>query len=901
MNRFLSAGVRCGVVAVLVALVFAIPKQTPAFAQQPPSTFESLVAEADKALAERRLDPAAALYESIRATAREQDDAFWEARGRFGLGRVSRARGGYAEAREHLTAALEAFTRLKAMPFVGVAAAELAAMEYSLGNDRQSAARYGEAIAAFEVVDDRLARARAVLGRLMTERSVDLATRERTYEELLEVTHASPDMELEAAILHSWGDALFNNGLYDRAIGMQESAAILADKSGDREQLARIYTSVGRLYRIHGQPQAAVRYQLKSLELAERSSASPRVRVQSLNAVGVAYDALGDRVEARKYYERALSTAESVGSDAIVDFIRAELGGLLVALGDAEPARKFLEGVLERGLDQHPSLRYGQLSSAYYKLGRFDDAREAGQHALDLCGKEDPIECVNARLNLADAELALGDEAAAVTAEDAALKRIEELHRTLAATDLLKQEFFHVWEPAYSLGIELRFRRGEFREALETAELARSRGFVDLLASHGIEAQQQTVPQLAALTTRGSATTIRNDAAVDAPDANVLRAIAARLRSTMIEYWVARDTVYIWTLAPDGAVSGTTAKIGQAKLEDLIRATSPFDRPSAVAGEATTATRGDAAIAISSRRNAAWRDLYDVLIKPIERQLPRESGARLTIVPHGPLLHLPFAGLRDNRGRYLIERYTIHSVPAAAILQFTRQRRHPDARTGSLLLVADPAPLPKIAGEPPLPRIPGSIEEARSIARLVPSSRRTLLEAENATEARFREALPSRAVVHFATHAIVRDADPMGSFLALGTRGNGDGRLTAQRIYGLPLDADLVVLSACRSGDGMVRGDGIAGLARAFFYAGAASVVVSVWDVADAPTSRLLPEFYRAWLNGADKARALRAAQLQLIRDLRAGRVKTPTALGQITIPEAPAFWAGFVLLGEPE
>ena len=161
---------------------------------------------------------------------------------------------------------------------------------------------------------------------------------------------------------------------------MELEAAILADKSGDREQLARIYTSVGRLYRIHGQPQAAVRYQLKSLELAERSSASPRVRVQSLNAVGVAYDALGDRVEARKYYERALSTAESVGSDAIVDFIRAELGGLLVALGDAEPARKFLEGVLERGLDQHPSLRYGQLSSAYYKLGRFDDAREAGQH-----------------------------------------------------------------------------------------------------------------------------------------------------------------------------------------------------------------------------------------------------------------------------------------------------------------------------------------------------------------------------------------------------------------------------------------------------------------------------------------------------------------------------------------
>jgi CHAT domain-containing protein len=74
--------------------------------------------------------------------------------------------------------------------------------------------------------------------------------------------------------------------------------------------------------------------------------------------------------------------------------------------------------------------------------------------------------------------------------------------------------------------------------------------------------------------------------------------------------------------------------------------------------------------------------------------------------------------------------------------------------------------------------------------------------------------------------------------------------------------ADLVVLSACRSGDGRVTGDGVATFARAFIYAGAPSVVVSLWDVADEPTSRLLPDFYRAWFGGQSKARALRAAQL---------------------------------------
>ena len=120
-------------------------------------------------------------------------------------------------------------------------------------------------------------------------------------------------------------------------------------------------------------------------------------------------------------------------------------------------------------------------------------------------------------------------------------------------------------------------------------------------------------------------------------------------------------------------------------------------------------------------------------------------------------------------------------------------------------------------------------------------------------------------------------------------------------MYGLRLDAELVVLSACRSAGGRVTGDGISALARAFFYAGTASLIASVWDVADEPTNRLLPDFYRRWLAGQSKSSALQAAQLQLLRDLRAGRVRISTPAGIVTIPEHPVFWAGFALFGEPE
>jgi CHAT domain-containing protein len=313
-------------------------------------------------------------------------------------------------------------------------------------------------------------------------------------------------------------------------------------------------------------------------------------------------------------------------------------------------------------------------------------------------------------------------------------------------------------------------------------------------------------------------------------------------------------------------------------------------------------TRGGQTIPVVAPTPRAWSELYDILIRPIAKYLPA-TGARLTIVPHGPLLSVPFVALRDTSGRYLIERYAIHSVPASAILRYTEQSRRPGARKGSVLLVADPSDPPKIPGEPPLPALPGADTEVHAIAALWPASKVTLLAHASATEPRVIAATPHVSVLHFATHAVVNDGDPLASFLALGRSADGaaTGQLTADKIYGLHLDADLVVLSACRSGEGLARGDGIATLARAFFYAGAPSLIVSLWDVADEPTDRLLPAFYRAWLGGTDKARALRAAQLKLLADLRAGRVTLATPAGPVTLPENPAFWAGFILVGEPD
>jgi CHAT domain-containing protein len=265
---------------------------------------------------------------------------------------------------------------------------------------------------------------------------------------------------------------------------------------------------------------------------------------------------------------------------------------------------------------------------------------------------------------------------------------------------------------------------------------------------------------------------------------------------------------------------------------------------------------------------------------------------------------LPFAALTDAHGRYLLERFSLHYTPAVSLLRFTEKKeREAQPVSAHYLLVADPAGMPRDPDQNTLPSLPGSRREVAAVARLLPSNQVTILEGRKAVEGQVSILAGQNTVIHFATHGIIRDDRPFDSYLALGANpadAKQDGRLTAEKIYAMDLHADLVFLSACRSGQGKVSGDGIVGLTRAFWYAGTPSVIASLWDVADEPTYRLVASFYRARLDGDDKSRALRTAQLRLLHQLRAGTVTVHTAAGEFVLPEDPMFWAGFVLQGEP-
>lgn len=905
MPLILSRALGC-FVAVVLAMTTATaspPQVTVNAAGAAQGDRDADLLAADQLLKDSRLDDALAAYGSIRDAASLRGETRREAWSLIGCGNVHLQKALYPQARDYALRGLELAERAEDADLVGRGNLILGAAAGYMGDGAEAKVRADRSLAAFEKAGNRIGRAQATLAILGIASKITAET-EQLSERAAADARSAGDAGLEAAVYHQRGDVYFAAGNYAAALAALEQAAALYSGSHDEVNLGAVYNSVGRVYRAHGQLKTALEYQLKALALHERSTQS-FLTMQSLNAVSAVYQMLDEPAQARTYIERALAVAEQTGSPRIQDFLRANLANILSSLGEYGRAVELFQGVIDRNLDSYSTARHSQLAIALLKAGRLDEALRAADSAVTRCLEheaEADVDCPFALQARADVQLVRGDADSARRDIAAVLERIENARAKLVPSDFFKREFVRSRESAYSLAITVLLKQGRAQEALETAELARSRAFIDLLASRDIKVK---APEYPALPLRG------NTAAAEPQDLSSLRtappartadlaAIAKRLKSTLVTYWTTRDAVFIWVVAPDGQVRSARVEVLASKLTALVRATVPLETAPTKAAT-LVATRGGEAFALDTPRADAWRELYDLLIRPVRSALPAVAGSMLTIVPHGSLAGLTFAALRDERGRYLLEDFTLHYAPAGAVLQFTAGERRRDGRTGSVLIVADPL-VPKQAqlGRP-FPSLPGAREEARAIARLVPAGRRTTLIGPDATEVRVAAAVERTAIVHFATHAVVRDNAPFESFLALGADAAGDGLMTADEVYRLNLHADLVVLSACRSGGARVSGDGIAAFARAFIYAGTPTVVASVWDVPDIVTATLVANFYRGWFSGTAKARALRSAQLQVLRELRLGRITQTTAAGPVVLPEHPIFWAGLALIGEPE
>lgn len=327
--------------------------------------------------------------------------------------------------------------------------------------------------------------------------------------------------------------------------------------------------------------------------------------------------------------------------------------------------------------------------------------------------------------------------------------------------------------------------------------------------------------------------------------------------TTLLSYYVMSGTAHAWILDKE-TVAHVRLTVSASEMERLR--CWAFE----LAG-----TRGVRHGCGADRANPG--EAYAALIAPLRSRIRQK---RLMIVPHGGLHYVPFAALYDQEhGKYLIEDYPITYVPSASTIRFLREKESPVG--GAALVLGDP-----------VTNLSGAGREARKVAGKLHTTSKLRGEAQESLlygpDARVD-------LLHIAAHGTYDAASPLFSAIHL-AGGNGEnGQLTVDEIQSeLDLSGvNLVVLSACQSGVGKRSGgDEIVGLTRSILYAGSPGVIATLWNISDAATPPLIEKFYDHLLAGATAADALRAAQMELLRD-----------------PDLadPRYWAAFFLTGDPQ
>lgn len=251
--------------------------------------------------------------------------------------------------------------------------------------------------------------------------------------------------------------------------------------------------------------------------------------------------------------------------------------------------------------------------------------------------------------------------------------------------------------------------------------------------------------------------------------------------------------------------------------------------------------------------------LYGELIAPL---LPRLAARHLIFVPHGPLHFLPFHALRHG-GSYLCDDYAVSYAPSATVFALCQQKLPSDSSAALVMGVPDE-------------RAPQILTEVQSVAAMLPHSELLLKDAATTTALKTKGA--SASLIHIATHGNYRQDNPMFSSIRL-----GDGHLNLYDLYQMRFSARHVTLSGCATGMNTVAaGDELLGLQRGLFCAGAASLLLSLWDVHDSSTAELMQAFYKAYLQTGDMASSLQSSMRQ-IREQRSH----------------PYYWAPFFLAGQ--
>lgn len=766
------------------------------------------------------------------------------------------------------------------------------------------------------------------------------------FQQGLVLDEATGDKESLGTTLANIGDLHKARGDYARALEAYQRALRLHEEVRRTQGIASTLANIGLLHKAQGNYAVALDYLQRALALRQEMNDKPSI-ADSLGNLGLLYSAQRDYARALDYLQQALKLHEELGDRSGLAYDLGQIGQTNYDRGNYTTALDYWQKSLaiREALGEKATVAatWSHIADAYLKLGKPSEAADyAGRAASAAQAIGQPEIYMNARTAAGRAYEALRQPAQARQALLDAVAAAEELRVRVAGNEEDQERSFeYLVEPYYAL-VGLLVRQGETAEALAYAERAKGRVLLDVLrggrenvtkamTDDEVKQERALVASMVALNTQLAR--LRQQPGADAA---LVSQLDAQLQQARRAYESFQTNLY--AAHPQLRTQrGQSPPLALAELASLVP-----DSTTALAEYVLTedevylfvATRGSngapqlqvytlnvrgaemAEMASSFRRRVAERDLgvkqlaarlYDLLLKPAERQL--QGVRKLCVVPDGELWELPFQALHAGPRGYLLEQYAIFYAPSLSVLREMNRRR--DARAGSPRFVAaggvrgDGANLfalgnPVLSGatlakaeatrDEPLSQLPSAEREVNALGQLYGRERSRVLIGAQAREAAVKAEAGRYRVLHFATHALLDDGNPMYSRIMLASEPDGsseDGLLEAWEVMKLDLSAELIVLSACQTARGRVApGEGVIGISWALFVAGSPAAVVSQWEVDSERSTDLMVEFHANLLKPQrtqTKAEALRQAALKLLR----GRYSHP------------AYWAGFILVGD--
>ncbi|MEK6321027.1 MAG: CHAT domain-containing tetratricopeptide repeat protein [Acidobacteriota bacterium] len=714
-----------------------------------------------------------------------------------------------------------------------------------------------------------------------------------------------------AAVLNDLAVLYIEQGDYLKASEFVNQSLKIYMQANNRREIARNLLNIGVINYRQGKYVVASKEFQDSLKRAEEIDAV-EIIIAAQEGLGSVYQAQANYARASAWFDKALSLAQTVG-----DKIR--ITELL--------------------------WRKGQV---FYSQGDYAGSSAAASSAADLARQlRSPLLNYLALTLKGKAYRAQKEEGLASESFVQGIEAVEHMRDQIAGAEKEQQLFFENRISPYLEMVSMLIQQGKAEEALKYAERAKGRVLLDVFRNGRIDVnkslsqreqseERKLYSEMVSLNAQ-----VRGERMRQLPDETRIEELANRLqkarnayealqaalyavhpelkakrglfpaftiedasellsdtRTTVLEYVVTDERTFLFVLTRD---STTRAKVNVGVCSMDIK-------------KSALSALVERFRNLLSTNHPGFRqtglDLYDLLIKPAEPFLNNKNT--VCIVPDDTLWNLPFQALQNARDQYLLELYAIYYAPSLQVLREMRKRSDSlrslplskseqngnsslsKAQTPQLYAVANPA----LGGEAlaraqtlrntPFVPLPETEKEVETLASEVYGSQATVVRiGAAAREEIVKSEIGRYRVLHFATHGVLDNQNPLYSYIVLAPSidSKEDGLLEAWELMEMDLKAELAVLSACDTARGRVgAGEGMIGMTWALFVAGVPATVASQWAVPSNTTARLVVAFHEN-AKRVPKAEALRQAALQMIKEPQF-RLK-------------PYYWAGFVMVGD--